>query len=132
MRQRYSTPLGPTWFLGRAGYRRFMAREATAFAMAVFLVYLLFLLRGLGRGYHEYLEIIELTKHPISVFMLSLIFGAVLYHSFTWFNLTPQIMPMYVAEEKVPNFWAAIIMGYLPWAATTAVVLWSVLRWTGS
>ena len=110
MRQRYSTPLGPTWFLGRAGYRRFMAREATAFAM----------------------EVIELTKHPISVFVLSLIFGAVLYHSFTWFNLTPQIMPMYVAEEKVPNFWAAIIMGYLPWAATTAVVLWSVLRWTGS
>ena len=131
MKRRYSTPLGPTWFLGRPGYRRFMAREATAFAMAAFLVYLLFLLRGLGRGYHEYLEIIELTKNPIAVFVLSLIFGAVLYHSFTWFNLTPKIMPMYVAEEKVPDFWAAIIMGYLPWIAVTVVVLWGVLRWTG-
>ncbi len=131
MKRRYSTPLGPTWFLGRAGYRRFMAREATAFAMAAFLVYLLFWLRGLGRGYHGYLEIIELTKHPISVFMLSLIFGAVLYHSVTRFNLTPKIMPIYVAEEKVPDFWAAILMGYLPWAAVTAVVLWGVLWWSG-
>ncbi len=131
MKRRYCTPLGPTWFLGRAGYRRFMAREATAFAMAAFLVYLLFWLRGLGRGYHEYLEIIELTKNPIAVFVLSLIFGAVLYHSFTWFNLTPKIMPMYVAEEKVPDFWAAIIMGYLPWAALTVIALWGVIRWTG-
>ncbi len=62
---------------------------------------------------------------------LSLIFGAVLYHSFTWFNLTPKIMPIYVAEEKVPDFWAAILMGYLPWAAVTAVVMWGALRWTG-
>ena len=128
MKRRYSTPMGPTWFLGRAGYRRFMAREATAFAMAAFLIYLLFWLRGLGRGYHDYLEIIELTKNPIAVFVLSLIFGAVLYHSFTWFNLTPKIMPMYVAEEKVPDFLAAIFMGYLPWVVVSGIVLWGVLR----
>ncbi len=128
MKQRYHTPLGPTWFLGRAGYRRFMAREATAFAMAVFLVYLLYWLRSLGQGHTAYLQMIELAKHPIAVFVNTLIFGAVLYHSATWFNLTPKIMPMYVAEEKGPDLWAAIIMGYLPCSAVTAVILWSVMR----
>ena len=128
MKQRYGTPLGPTWFLGRAGYRRFMAREATAFAMAVFLVYLLLWLRSLGQGYTAYGQMIELAKHPISVFVHGLIFGAVLYHSATWFNLTPKIMPMYVAEEKVPDLWTAIFMGYLPWIVVTALVMWGVLR----
>ncbi len=94
MKHRYQTPMGPLWFLRRAGYRRFMAREMTAFALAV-------ILHGL-------------------------IFGAALYHSFTWFNLTPKIMPLYVAEEKVPDLWAAIVMGYLPWVVVTAVVLWGV------
>ena len=131
MKQRYGTPLRPTWFLGRAGYRRFMAREATAFAMAVFLVYLLLWLRSLGQGFTAYGQMIELARHPISIFVHGLIFGAVLYHSATWFNLTPKIMPMYVAEEKVPDFWAAIIMGYLPCVAVTTVVLWAVLRSAG-
>ena len=128
MSRRYQTPMGSLWFLQRAGYRRFMAREMTAFALAVFLVYLLYWLRALGEGYSAYIEMVTLTRNPISVTVLGLVFGAMLYHSITWFNLTPKIMPMYVAEEKVPDMWAAIIMGYLPCAAVSAVVLWSVMR----
>ena len=128
MKHRYQTPMGPLWFLSRAGYRRFMAREMTAFALAVFLVYLLYWLRAIGDGYTAYVQMIQLTMNPLLVTALGLAFGAMLYHSITWFNLTPKIMPMYVAEEKVPDLWAAIIMGYLPCSAVTAVVLWSVMR----
>ncbi len=128
MKHRYQTPMGPLWFLSRAGYRRFMAREMTAFALAVFLVYLLYWLRAIGDGYTAYVQMIELTRNPLLVTALGLAFGAMLYHSTTWFNLTPKIMPMYVAEEKVPDLWAAIIMGYLPCFAATAVILWSVMR----
>ncbi len=128
MSQRYQTPMGALWFLSRAGYRRFMAREMTAFALAVLLVYLLYWLRAIGDGYTAYVRMVELTRNPLSVTVLGLVFGAVLYHSITWFNLTPKIMPMYVAEEKVPDLWAAIIMGYLPCAAVSAVVLWGVMR----
>ncbi len=128
MKHRYQTPMGPLWFLSRAGYRRFMAREMTAFALAVFLVYLLYWLRAIGDGYTAYVQMIQLTMNPLLVTGLGLAFGAMLYHSITWFNLTPKIMPMYVAEEKVPDLWAAIIMGYLPCFAATAVILWSVMR----
>ncbi len=128
MKHRYQTPMGPLWFLSRAAYRRFMAREMTAFALAVFLVYLLYWLRAIGDGYTAYVQMIQLTMNPLLVTGLGLAFGAMLYHSITWFNLTPKIMPMYVAEEKVPDMWAAIIMGYLPCAAVSAVVLWSVMR----
>jgi fumarate reductase subunit C len=128
MKQRYQTPMGPLWFLQRAGYRRFMAREMTAFAMAAFLVYLLYWLRAISDGYTAFVQMVGLTRNPVTVTLLGLAFGAMLYHSITWFNLTPKIMPMYVAEEKVPDAWAAIIMGYLPCAALTAVILWSVMR----
>ena len=126
--KRYQTPMPPTWFLQRAGYRRFMAREATAIAFVPFLVYLLVWIHRLGQGPDAFAVLIEMTRNPISVMLHSLLFGAVLYHSFTWFNLTPKIMPMYVAEEKVPDLWAAIVMGYLPWMVVTALVMWGVLR----
>ena len=128
MSRRYQTPMGSLWFLQRAGYRRFMAREMTAFALAAFLVYLLYWLRAIGDGYTAFVQMVELTRNPVTVTLLALAFGAVLYHSITWFNLTPKIMPMYVAEEKIPDVWAAIIMGYLPCAAVTTVILWSVMR----
>ena len=131
MSARYQTPLGSTWFLYRPGYRRFMAREATSIAMGAFLIYLLFWLRRLGQGDEAFAAMVMITKHPISVVLHSLVFGAVLYHSFTWFNLTPKIMPLYVAEEKVPDVWAAIMMGYLPWLGVTVVILWGVLRQAG-
>ncbi len=125
---RHYTPMPSTWFMQRAGYRRFMAREATAVAIAAYLVYLLILLHRISQGPNAYMELITITRMPVSVTLNSLVFGAVLFHAFTWFNLTPKIMPMYVAEERVSDFWAAIFMGYIPWFAVTAVVLWGVLR----
>ncbi len=128
MKSRYHTPMSPVWFLGRPGYRRFMAREGTAVCVAAYLVYLLVLLHRIGQGPEAYAAFIAITTKPLSVVVHTLIFGGILYHAITWFNLTPQIMPMYVAEERVPDVWAAIFMGYLPWMAVTVVILWGVMR----
>ncbi|MHC4428666.1 MAG: hypothetical protein ACYS0D_08690 [Planctomycetota bacterium] len=125
---RYQTPMPATWFLARPGYRRFMAREGTAIVMAAYLVSLLIWLHKLGQGPEAYARLMEIARSPSIVVLNSLIFGGLLYHSITWFNLTPKIMPLYIAEEKVSDFWAAIFMGYLPWAVVTAIVLWGVLH----
>ncbi len=53
--------------------------------------------------------------------------AAALYHSITWFNLTPKIMPLYIGEDRVPDFWAAILMGYLPWTLITFIILWRIV-----
>ncbi len=125
---RYQTPLRPTWFLLRPGYRRFMAREGTAIIVAAYLLYLLLWLHQLGKGPEAFARLMEIARNPTIVILNGLAFAGVLYHSITWFNLTPKIMPLYVAEEKVSDFWAAILMGYLPWVAVTALVIWGVLR----
>ncbi len=128
MSRRYRTPLSWHWFLERPGYLAFMAREATSIAIAGYLVYLLVWLDRLGRGPEAYQELLQATRTPMAIVLQGLVFAAALYHSITWFNLTPKIMPMYVGEDRVPDAWAAVLMGYLPWLAVTALVLWMVVR----
>jgi fumarate reductase subunit C len=121
-------PQGAAWFMARPGFRRFMAREATSFAVAAFLVWTLVLLRRLKQGEVAWAEFMELTRHPIVVAAHAIVFGAVVYHAVTWFNLTPKAMPMQFGEERVPDFWVSFLTGYLPCAAVSALFLWGVLR----
>jgi fumarate reductase subunit C len=125
---RYGTPLPWHWFLRRGGYRTFMAREATSIAIAAYLVYLLAWLRRLGQGPEAYEAMMQQMREALPIVLHALAFAAALYHSFTWFDLTPRIMPMYIGEERVADGWAATLMGYLPWTAVTAVVLWGTMR----
>ncbi len=127
-RTRYQTPKGPAWFMARPGFRRFMAREATSFAIAAFLVWCLVLLHRLGQGYVAWAEFMELTRHPFVIAAHAIVFGAVVYHAVTWFNLTPKAMPMQIGEEKVPDFWVSFLTGYLPCALVSAIFIWGVLR----
>ena len=130
MKHRYQTPLPSTWFTQRPGYRRFMAREATAILVAGYLVLLLVWLARFGDGAEAYVALIEWCRSPVSVVLHVVFLIGALYHSTTWFNLTPKIMPLYVAEEKVPDFWAAIMMGYGPWLTVSAIVVWGAI-WIG-
>ncbi len=124
MRARYQTPLPWSWFTQRRSYRLFMAREATSVFLAGYLVYLIVWIYRIGQGPEGLAAAIDSARHPLTVAMHILALVAALYHSITWFNLTPKIMPLYISEDRVPDFWAAILMGYLPWALFTFIILW--------
>ncbi len=126
MRERYQTPLPWTWFTQRRSYRRFMVREATSVFLAVYLAYLIVWIYRLGQGPEGLAAAIDNARHPLAVAMHTLALVAALYHSITWFNLTPKIMPLYIGEDRLPDFWAAILMGYLPWALFTFIILWRI------
>ena len=124
MRARYQTPLLWSWFTQRRSYRLFMAREATSIFLAGYLVYLIVWIYRIGQGPEGLAAAIDSARHPLTVVMHILALVAALYHSITWFNLTPKIMPLYLGEDRVPDFWAAILLGYLPWTLFTFIVLW--------
>ncbi len=128
MKPRYETPLPGSWFLQRPGYRRFMVREVTSVFITGYLVFFLLWLQSLGQGAEAFAAMIEFTRHPLSVGLHILALVGAMYHAITWFNLTPKIMPVYIGEDRLPDVWAAIVVGYLPWAVVSAVVLWGVLR----
>ena len=56
------------------------------------------------------------------------IIPAAVYHSITWFNTTPEVMPVRIGEERVPKLLVAIGMGYGPWILVSALIIWGVLR----
>ena len=126
MRDRYQTPLPWSWFTQRRSYRLFMAREATSVFLAAYLVFLIVWIYRIGQGPEGLAAAIDSARHPVTVAMHILALVAALYHSITWFNLTPKIMPLYIGEDRLPDFWAAILMGYLPWALFTVIILWGI------
>ena len=126
MRQRYQTPLPWSWFMQRRAYRWFMAREATSVFLAGYLVYLIVWMYRLGQGPEGFAAAIDGSRHPFTVAMHVVALMAALFHSITWFNLTPKIMPMYIGEDRIPDFWVAILMGYLPWTVLSVIILWGI------
>lgn len=126
--KRYGTPLPWHWFMGRRGFRLFMIREATSVFIGAYLVWLLVWLARLGQGPEAFEAMQASAASPLGLLFHLLALAAALYHSITWFNLTPKIMPMYVGEDRVPDAWAAFAMGYLPWALVSTVILWGVLH----
>ncbi len=126
MRARYQTPLPWYWFTQRRSYRLFMAREATSVFLAGYLVYLIVWIYRIGQGPEGLAAAIDSARHPFTVGLHILALVAALYHSITWFNLTPKIMPLYIGEDRLPDFWAAILMGYLPWTLFTLIILWRI------
>ena len=125
---RYRTPLPWFWFTRARGYRLFMLREATSVISAGYLVWLLVWLARLGAGPEAYAAMTASATSPAGILLHLLAIVAAVYHSVTWFNLTPKIMPMYIGEDRVPDVWAAVAMGYMPWGVVTAAIIWGLLR----
>ena len=115
-----------TWWLKRPNYTKFMIREITAVFVALYLVCLLLFVMRLPEGAATMDAHFEALKSPgwITFHVVALLFS--LYHTITWFNLTPQVMVIWRGEEKVPG-WLLAGGNYVAWIAVSLVVGWILL-----
>lgn len=115
-----------TWWLKRRPYFLFMVRELTSLFVAGYCVFLLMLIARFARGPAVYPDVVELMTSPFSIIFHALALPPVLYHTVTWFNLTPKILVLRIGEERVPP---ALIAGsfYAGWIAVSVAVGWMVL-----
>ena len=114
------------WWLQRGSYFAFMMRELSCVFVAWFVVYLLLLVRSVGRGEASYQHFLERSAAPGIVLLnvISLVF--VVYHTITFFNAAPQAMVVSVRGRRVPG----IVIGvshYAAWVVVSALVAWVVL-----
>jgi succinate dehydrogenase subunit C len=102
-----------------------MVREFTSVFIAGYCIFLLIFIYKLGQGPMVYGEIIDFLSSPLSIVLhiVALIFA--IYHSVTWFNLTPQVLVLRIGEEKVPAF---LISGanIVAWIIISAIVAWII------
>jgi len=110
------------WFLRHPRYLRYMVREITCIFIGAYTLICAVGIVRLSQGEAAYEAFLEAFRSPVSVVfhVAALIFAV--YHSATWFNLTPKALPVQLGEDFLPD---AVIAGahYAGWAILSIVIL---------
>jgi len=103
-----------------------MIRELTSVFVAGYCIFLLVFVYKLTEGADAYANFIDALKHPSSVALHLITLVFVLYHTITWFNLTPKILVLYRGEDRIPQGLVAGIF-YAGWLVVSIIVALLVL-----
>ena len=111
-----------TWFLRQPRYVRYMAREVTCILIGAYTLLLVVAVKRLAEGQAAYDAFLEALRSPLGILFQLVALAFALYHSFSWFNVTPQAMPIQRGEEFLPG---SIIRGahYGGWIVVSLLVL---------
>ena len=122
----YRKPISNTWWLERKQYFFFVIRELTSIFVAGYCLFLLFIISEIGDGQEKYTLLILSLKSPISLALHFISLPFLLYHTITWFNLTPKIMKLQIGEEIISE---KLIVGlvYISWGILSLIIFWLIL-----
>ncbi len=122
----YHRPVSNTWWLKRKPYILFMIRELTSVFVAGYCIFLLVLVYKLTEGAEAYDNLMAILKSTSSVGLHLVTLSFVLYHTITWFNLTPKILVLYRGEERIPQGLVAGVF-YAGWVVVSIIIVCLVL-----
>ena len=121
MSKEYIRPMPATWWLARKTYFLFMVRELTCVFVGGYALFLLML--AMQRDDPQ--AFVALLDSPLLIALQIIALPMVLYHSITWFNLTPKAIVLWWGEERVSPI---LIAGanYVAWIIASVAALWIV------
>lgn len=114
------------WWLSRRSYTLFVLRELSSVFVAWSVVYLLLLVRAVGRGPAEYQRFLDWSASPWLVGLNVVSLAFVLYHAVTFVNLTPQAIVVRLRGRRVPPRLLAGSL-YLTWLLVSVFLAWLVV-----
>ena len=111
-----------TWFLSHPRYKRYMAREVTCIFIFAYTFLLIWGLGALANGQEAFGAFVQALGSPLGVLFNVVVLIATVYHSMSWFDVTPQAMPIQMGEEFVAG---NIIVNahYGAWAVVSLIIL---------
>src|SRR5688572_9449165 len=115
-----------TWWLKRPAYTWFMIRDVTSVFVAGYCFFLLILMARAAGTPDEFRAFFDTLTRPLSVALHLIALAFAVYHSVTFFNLTPRILVVFRGEEKVPEHLIAGVH-YAAWAVVSVVLFVIVL-----
>ena len=132
----HHTPYHPKWYRRRVSvwwwlqsrtYTGFVLREFTSVFVAFFALVYLWQLRALAQGPEAYAQFLARLKTPLFLVLDGVAFLFILFHSITWFNLTPKAVVVRLKGKRVPN-WVIVSLNYAAWLVLSGAVAFIVLR----
>ena len=102
-RKPYIEQQSANWWTKNPAYKRYMLRECTSIFALIYALILLWGLFALSNGESAFTGWLETMANPgmVVVHIIGLI--STLFHTVTWFELTPKIMYLYRGETRVPE-----------------------------
>jgi fumarate reductase subunit C len=121
-RRPYVRQVERNWWLHRPRYVAYMIRELTSLFVGLYCALLAVGLVRLSQGHAAWDGFVAALTSPLGVVVQLVCLVFAVYHSVTWFALTPKAMPLMIRDEPVPGM---VIVGahYAAWAAVSIVVL---------
>ena len=119
-RKKYVRPMTATWWQKLDFYKAYMVREATSIFAVWFCIVLLYGVLCLasnpvpGLGITDF---IGFLRNPIVVFLNIITLIATLYHTATYFVMTPKVMNIIVKNERLPHH----VLRNALWAVTAVI-----------
>jgi fumarate reductase subunit C len=110
------------WYFRHPRYLRYMAREVTCVFIGLHALVLLVALKRLSEGREAWESFLHNLTGPAGVVLQLVILVFAVYHSTSWFNVTPKAMPVQIGEKFLPG---AVIVGahYAGWLLASIAVL---------
>jgi len=121
-RRPYVRQVERNWWLRHPRYVAYMIRELTSLFVGLYCALLVVGLVRLSQGPAAWDGFISALSAPPGVVLQLVCLVFAVYHSVTWFALTPKAMPLRIKDEPVPGI-AIIAAHYVVWAAVSIVVL---------
>lgn len=121
-RKPFSRPWHNDWWLHKRAYALYMIRELTCIALAAYAAVVIYGLGRLADGRAAWQDFVTALASPAFVTFHLLAFGLMVFHTVTWFALTPKAMPIMRNDDFVPGKY---IVGahYAVWAVVSLIVL---------
>lgn len=119
--RQYVRPIPWTWWLKRPAYTKFMVRELTSVFIAAYTIFLLVLACS-ARDAAAFQRLFAVLRSPVSVLLHLVVLFFALFHTITFFNLTPRAIVVRVGEERVPED-AIALAHYAGWLVLSILLI---------
>jgi len=110
-----------SWWLGHPRYIRYMAREVSCICIGAYSALLVVGLVRLSEGAAVWAAFVASLNTPLSLTLHLIALAFAVYHTTTWFNVTPQAMVVQIGDNVLPG---TVIIGahYAGWAVVSVVL----------
>jgi len=101
------------WVFRHPRYVRYMVREFSCLFLGGWTLLMVWGLKALSEGPGPWAAFLQLLKSPAGVVFQLVTLAFALYHSVTWFNLTPQALPVPFIAVAHYALWVVVSLAIL-------------------
>ena len=110
------------WWLRQPRYIRYMMREISALFIGTYVLLLIVGLFQISRGEAAYTAFLSAVEGTVGLIFAVTTMIFAIYHSYTWFQVTPKAMPLMFAGKRVAG--PIIVAAHWIVFAIASAVLW--------